>query len=123
MNTIDLLITLTQNEKDANNVTLAFSMGVQALKKGHKVELILLSHAVHLAEEGYGDTIDIGEPFKPVKELIPAYLELGGVLKVCKACMIHNGVNEDRLIAGSQVIQADDVIDTLMAAEKSLQLN
>ena len=74
MEKIDLLITLTAHEKDANNVTIAFTMGLKAVEKGHDTVILLLSDAVSLAEKGYVDKIDIGEPFKPIKELLPAYL-------------------------------------------------
>lgn len=59
MNNIDLLVTLTQHERDSNNVTIAFTMGLKAAERGHDVELILLSDAVHLASRGYADKIDI----------------------------------------------------------------
>lgn len=123
MDNIDLLITLTQHERDANNVTIAFTMGLNAVEKGYDVELILLSDAVHLATKGYADKIDIGEPFEPIAELLPKYLEAGGKLKVCSSCMIHNGVDEDTLVEGSEVIKADYVVDAVMEAKKSLQLN
>lgn len=102
MNNIDLLITLTQHERDSNNVTIAFTMGLKAAQKGHNVELLLLSDAVHLASKGYAGKIDIGEPFEPISKLLPEFLNAGGKLKVCSACMIHTGVDE---------------------AKKSLQLN
>src|SRR5690625_6088522 len=73
-----LLITLTAHERDANNVTIAFTMGVKALEKGHAPEILLLSDAVHLAEQGYADPIDIGEPFEPIKKLIEQFIENGG---------------------------------------------
>jgi|SRR5699024_1516129 len=123
MENIDLLITLTQHEDDANNVTIAFSMGIQALKKGYDVELLLLSNAVHLAKENYADKIDIGAPFKPVYELIPEFIKEGGRLKVCSSCMKHNGVEEDSLIDNAEIITADYVVDAIMASKKSLQLN
>lgn len=123
MDKIDLLVTLTHHENEANNVTLAFSMGLKALAKGYKVELLLLSHAVHLAAKGYADKIDIGAPFKPVKELLPKFIEAGGKLCVCSNCMEHNGVSEDSLVEGSTIIDADYVVDALMEADKSLQLN
>lgn len=123
MENIDLLITLTQHERDANNVTIAFSMGVKAAQDGHDVELLLLSDAVHLSSKGYADKIDIGAPFSPVADLIPAYLEAGGKLKVCSACMEHNGVEEDNLIDGVEIVGADYVVDAIMASKKSLQLN
>lgn len=122
MNNIDLLITLTQEKNDENNVTIAFTMGLKALEKGYSVEMILLSNAVALGKKEI-TKIDIGAPFKGLEELIPAYFENGGVLKVCKACMAHNGVKEEELDKRAIVIQADDVIDSLMGAKKSLQLN
>lgn len=123
MDNIDLLVTLTAHERDSNNVTIAFTMGWQAAKKGHDVELILLSDAVHLASKGYVDKIDIGEPFKSVKELLPLFLEAGGKLKVCSSCMEHNGVAKDSLVDGADIITAEYVVDAVMAADKSLQLN
>lgn len=119
----DLLITLAAHDNNPNNVTIAFTMGVTALKKGHKVELMLLSDAVHLAEKGYAKKIDIGEPFEAVEDLLQDYLEKGGKLKVCSSCMVHNGVTEENIIAGSEIIKADQVIDTIMESKKTLQLN
>lgn len=123
MNNIDLLITLTQHERDSNNVTIAFTMGLKAAQRGLDVELMLLSDGVHLASKGYADKIDIGKPFEPVAKLLSAYLEAGGKLKVCSACMIHNGVKEENLVEGSDIISADYVVDAVMEAKKSLQLN
>ena len=123
MKKIDFLITLTAHENDANNVTIAFTMGLQAAQKGYDTVILLLSNAVALAEKGYADKIDIGEPFKPIKELLPAYLAAGGRIAVCSACMKHNGVDEENVINGVEVVTADFVIDGIMAAEKTLQLN
>jgi len=123
MKKIDFLITLTAHENDANNVTIAFTMGLQAAQKGYDTVILLLSNAVALAEKGYADKIDIGEPFKPIKELLPAYLAAGGRIAVCSACMKHNGVDEENVIDGVEVVTADFVIDGIMAAEKTLQLN
>lgn len=122
MEKTDLLITLTHNEDNENNVTIAFAMGVAALDKGHKVEMVLLSHAVALGREE-DSTIEIGAPFPPVTDARAEYLAKGGVIKICKACMVHNGVDESELIEGAVVISAPDVIDAVMNAEKSLQLN
>lgn len=119
----DLLITLTKHEADANNVTIAFTMGIKSLKKGYSTEILLLSDGVNLASEGYGDRIDIGEPFSPVKDLIPKFLDLGGSLKVCSACMIHNKVAEESLLKKAEIVNAEYVIDAIMESKKTLQLN
>lgn len=98
-------------------------MGVKALEKGKDVAILLLSDAVHLAKKGYADAIDIGPPFSPIKEVLPTFLEKGGKIKVCSACMMHNGVNEEDLIEGVDVINADDVVDYITEAKSTLQLN
>lgn len=123
MKQADLLITLTAHERDANNVTIAFTMGVKALEKGHHTEIMLLSDAVHIAEVNYADKIDIGAPFKPIKDLLMTFLEKGGKLKVCSSCMEHNNVSKENIIDGAAIITADDVIDGIMNAKKTLQLN
>src|SRR5690625_730834 len=119
----DLLITLTAHERDENNVTIAFTMGVKALEKGYRPEILLLSDAVHLAEKEYAAKIDIGEPFSLIDELMSTFLEQEVKLNVCSSCMEHNGVKEEDLIDGANVITADYVVDALMEAERTLQLN
>ncbi|MBA4536522.1 DsrE family protein [Bacillus aquiflavi] len=118
------LITLTAKENNSNNVTIAFTMGVKALEKGHETAIMLLSDAVHLAKKGYADSIDIGAPFSPVKDLLTKFLEKGGQLKVCSSCMEHNGISkDDNLLENIEIITADDVIDYITNAKSTLQLN
>src|SRR5699024_598076 len=110
----DLLITLTANESDESNVTVAFLMGVKALDKGHSVEMLLLASGVHMAAKGYASKIDVGAPFKPTDEMLTSYLEKGGKIKVCSSCMEHNELTKEDLIDEAEVINADYVIDALM---------
>ena len=76
-----------------------------------------------MAEKGYGDKIDIGAPFEAVRNLIPSFINAGGKLKVCTACLEHNGLDRNNLVDGAKLITADDVIDILTESKKSLQLN
>lgn len=119
----DLLITLTHHENNPNNVTIAFTMGVKALEKGKNVAILLLSDAVHLAKKGYADKIDIGEPFQPIKDVLPAFLEKGGKIKVCSSCLIHNGIKESEIMENIDIITADEVVDYITEAKSTLQLN
>jgi len=123
MSNADLLITLTAHERDANNVTIAFTVGVKTLEKNHQAEILLLSDAIHLAEKDYAGKIDIGAPFEPVQKLMNTFLENGGQLNVCYSCMEHNGVVEEDLIDGANVVTADYLVDALLNAKKTLQLN
>ncbi len=126
MSYADFQLTLTaakEDFKEQNKVAVAFTMGLAALEKGYRVELMLLSEAVLLAQEGYADDIVVGSPFKPVQEMFATFLEKGGVLKVCKSCMEQNGVTPESLRAGATIITAGDVVDSIMNAKRSLQLN
>lgn len=118
------LITLTAKQNNPNNVTIAFTLGMKSLEKGHRTAIMLLSDAVHLSKEGYADPIDIGAPFSPVKEILKKYLDKGGEILICSACMKHNGISEeDNLLKTAKIINADEVIDYITNASSTLQLN
>lgn len=124
MNYPSFLITLTAHESNPNNVTIAFTMGLNAVNKGHDTGVLLLSDAVHLVKLGYADSIDIGAPFEPVKKVLHEFIANGGRIMVCSACMQHNGIStEDPLLKGIEVVNAGDVIDIFAEAKTSLQLN
>ncbi|SNY93036.1 Predicted peroxiredoxin [Cohaesibacter sp. ES.047] len=118
----DYVSTLFSNIDDPNKITVAFTMGVEALNQGHSATIMLMVDAVHLAKPGTLDPIDIGAPFKPAKEMQEAFLAEGGQILVCKACMVHNGVGEDEIDPRFTVISAPEVIPMLMGAKGSLQL-
>ena len=50
-------------------------------------------------------------------------IEKGGQVLVCSACMKHNGVEESAIDKRFAVISGDDVVELLMNAKGSLQLN
>src|SRR5699024_7072317 len=112
----ELLITLTADDRDANNVTIAFTMALKALEKGHDARIMLLSNAVHNDQKGFDIKIDIGASFKPIKELLTKYMKQGGKLDVYTPCMKHNGIVESEIIEGADIILADAVVASLMTA-------
>lgn len=122
----DFLVTLTSNKGDFrsnNKVAVGFTMALAALEKGHTVQLMLLSESVFLGRKNYADDIDVGEPFKRVKEMFDTFMAEGGELLVCKSCMGQNGVKPEELREGAIVITASDVVDLIMNSRRSLQLN
>ncbi|PID45770.1 MAG: sulfur reduction protein DsrE [Proteobacteria bacterium] len=121
-NNYDYVGTLFDNDSNPNKVTVAFTMASKALEAGHSAALILMVDAVHLACPGSVDGIDIGEPFMPVKSVQEAFLEKGGKILVCGACMIHNKVKADTIDERFEIINADDVVELVMNAKGSLQL-
>ncbi len=117
------VVTLGYNKNNENNVTVAFTAALGALQKGHKTAIILLVDGVHIARKDYVNDIDIGEPFRPVKDLLKDYLEQGGMIKVCLACLKHNNIAEKELLETAEIINLPDVIDLLDNAQTTLQLN
>jgi len=106
-----------------SKITLAFTMAGKALEKGHSATVILMVDAVHLALPNALDDVDIGAPFEPAGKLLEAFIEKGGQVLVCGACMKHNGVDESEIDTRFDVISGDDVVELLMSAKGSLQLN
>ncbi|MGP4715720.1 DsrE family protein [Psychrobacter sp. T6-6] len=123
-NMTDFVGTLFDNsETNPSKITLAFTMAGVALKKGHSATVILMVDAVHLAKPNALDGVDIGDPFEPADELLETFIEKGGQVLVCGACMKHGGVEESDIDKRFEVISGDDVVELLMNAKGSLQLN
>lgn len=119
----DFVSTLFDGHSNTDKVTVAFTMAVNALAKGHSATVILMAQAVELGRPGAADNIDIGTPFKPVKELLDAYLAQGGQVAICSSCMIHGGFNAEDMDSRYPIINAPDVIDLVMGAKGTLQIS
>ena len=121
--TTDYVSTLFDNDNNPNKVTVALTMASKALEKGHSASIILMVEAVHLALPNAFDKIDIGAPFKPAAELLQAFMQQGGQVLVCGACLKHNGLQESAIDDRFEIIDAGDVVDLVMSAKGSLQLS
>jgi leucyl-tRNA synthetase len=62
-------------------------------------------------------------PLKGRQESIEVYLDQGGQLLVCGSCWKHDHLLDSDRLAGTVVISADMVIDLLMNARSTIQLN
>ncbi len=119
----EFVITLGHANSHEKQVTLAFTLGLKSLEKGYKTAIILLLDGVHVGRQGCVDDIDIGEPFLPVKDMLEVYLDNGGQLLVCGSCWKHDHIPDSERLPGSAMITADNVIDMLMNAKSTIQLN
>ena len=120
----DYVGTLFDNaESNPSKITLAFTMAGKALERGHSASVILMVDAVYLGVPKALDNVNIGVPFKPAKKLLEAFVEKGGNVLVCGACMEHNGIEDSAIDPRFTKISGDDVVELLMNAKGSLQLN
>ena len=122
MQTSDFVATIFDGQSNPNKVTVAFAMALNALLKGHSATLILMVDAVELGKSGATADIDIGKPFEAVPDLLQKYLDKGGRIAICGACMLHNGMNAAQMDPRFEIISGPDVIDLLMNAKGSLQV-
>ena len=120
--TTDFVATLFDGESNPDKATVAFTMALKALEKGHSATVILMAAAVHLGQPDAATGLDIGEPFRPLPDLMKDYLESGGRVVVCGACMKHNELAADQMDSRFAVIDAGGVIDLVMTARGGLQI-
>lgn len=119
----EFIITLAYSKTSPNFVTLAFTLGLKSLEKGYRTEIILLLDGVKVGQTGHADDIDIGEPFLPVKDMMEVYFSHGGELRVCGSCWKWHKLSDSERLPEARMISADDVIDHLMNARSTIQLN
>lgn len=122
MQTTDFVATVFDGTSNPNKVTVAFTMGLNALLKGHTATLILMVEAVELGKPGATAGMDIGPPFEPISILLQKYLEKEGRIAICGSCMLHNGMTAEQMDPRYDIITAGDVVDLLMAAKGTLQI-
>ena len=122
MKTTDFVATVFDGHSNPAKVTVAFTMAVKALEKGHTATVILMVEGVELGRPGAADDMDIGAPFQPVKALWADFLARGGQIAVCGACMQHNGFTAEQMDSRYAIVTAPDVVDLLMAAKDTLQI-
>ncbi|MCK5635151.1 MAG: DsrE family protein, partial [Anaerolineales bacterium] len=80
--------------EDPEKASMPFVMANAALAMDVKATVVLMGHAVYLAQKGYVDTVLPGGGFPPLKELVANFLELGGQLKVCIPCIRGRDISE-----------------------------
>lgn len=118
----DYITTLFEGHSDPSKVTIAFTLAVNALNKGHSATIVLMLNAVELGRPEAMADINIGQPFESVADLLDCFLDKGGQLAVCKSCLIHNGFTETDMDPRFPIITGGDVVDLVMAAKGTMQI-
>jgi uncharacterized protein involved in oxidation of intracellular sulfur len=103
--------TLIHNTFGADNVakaTVPFIIAGAAAGRG-ETSMFLTHEAIFLATRGGADGLQ-AEGYKPVAELVEAFIGNGGRLWVCKACADAKGVTADDLREGAEIAGAGHIL-------------
>lgn len=105
-----VIIGLTHGTDDPERVLISYLMGVEALRKGKAVLMWLTKDAVHVATEGFAQTVVV--PDAPnVAELHEEYVSSGGRFYACPVCVKTRGLQEASWVKTAEVKGAPSVYE------------
>jgi predicted peroxiredoxin len=107
-----LLINCSYGKEDPERATLPFIVGNVAVTADQDAVIFLTVEGVRLATKGYADGIQ-KEGFKPLKEVLDAYIANGGVIWACAACTTPRGITEADMIPGAKIVTAVNLVEHL----------
>ena len=78
---------------DAESVLICYLLGVEALRAGKEALMWLTKDGVHVATDGFADTVSV--PNAPsIAELHAEYVEKGGRFYACPVCVKVRGMED-----------------------------
>jgi uncharacterized protein involved in oxidation of intracellular sulfur len=109
-------------DDNVDKATISLTLANAALDNGDSVIIVLMSEGVRLAVSGHANTLDNGEPFKPIAELLEGVAEKGGELCVCVPCLRNRGIADEDVDSRFEKIAGPDVLRIVKESERVLQL-
>ena len=101
----NILINNAFGSDNPEKASVAFIVGGASAARDGETALFLTSEAINLARKNGTDGLQ-AEGYKPMSDLVQAYLDNGGILWVCKACADAKGLGVDDVIAGAEIAGA-----------------
>lgn len=109
-----IMVNNSRGKDDVERASLAFIIANAALSSGQEATVLLTIDGVWLATRGYTDDLQ-ADGYAPLKEVISSFLQNGGVLWVCGACMKPRAINPEQLIDGATVIGAATAVEAMVS--------
>ncbi len=97
-----VLICLTHGAEEAENVLIAYLLGVEALRAGKEALMFLTKEAIHIATEGFAATVEVpGAP--SIATLHDEFVASGGRMYACPVCVKVRDMQDAEWIASSKI--------------------
>lgn len=114
-----LMVSLTHAKDNTDKATVAFVVANAAVASDVETVVFLSTEGVRVSQAGYADDVH-EEGFKPLKELIDAFVEFGGTIYVCSPCFKKRGLDETQLIPGAVIVGGAKAVEFLVGGAASL---
>jgi len=98
------LINCQDGANNPERATISFILAFTASKTS-ETAIFISADAVQLCVKGGAATIT-AEGYEPLLDLLTGYLQNGGQIWICPACVKAKGITEDDLIAGVEIAGA-----------------
>lgn len=108
----ELLIHNTHGNDDVERASLALVVANTALNSGQDASLLLTIDGVWIATQGYAQGLQ-ADGFAPLADLLNQFIENGGHLLVCGACMKPRSLTAEHLLPGAQLVGAAYAVEML----------
>jgi len=115
----NILVHNTRGKDDLERASLAFVVANAALSSGQGATVLLTLEGVWLATQGYNATLH-ADGYAPLNEIMTSFLQNGGQLWVCGACMKPRQIGPEQLIAGATVVGAATAVEALVSGAQTL---
>jgi predicted peroxiredoxin len=115
------LVVTISTDANGDRSTVGLTVANAALSAGMEVLVFLASDGVGLAREGAADLAHI-RPFKPLSELIDAFVEAGGAVVACGSCLQYRGISPDRMEPKIEVSGVATLVSWLAAGATAVSL-
>ena len=97
-----VVLGLTHGTDDAESVLICYLLGVEALRAGKEALMWLTKDGVHVATEGFAETVSV--PNAPsIAELHAEYVERGGRFFACPVCVKTRGLEDAAWTTNAEV--------------------
>lgn len=88
-----VVLGLTHAGDDAESVLICYLLGVEALRAGKEALMWLTKDGVHVATDGFADTISVANA-PSIADLHAEYVEKGGRFYACPVCVKVRGMED-----------------------------
>jgi uncharacterized protein involved in oxidation of intracellular sulfur len=112
------LVNCSFGSDDPERATIAFILAFTS-SKTNETAVFVTAEASYLLIKGEAEKVN-AKGYEPIKNLIEGFVDNGGVIWLCPACVKAKGINENDLISGVEIAGAPKTMAYLASGAKTI---